>query len=394
MPESNALDIQIRRAREHFEKTFARSPELAAAAPGRVNLIGEHTDYNDGFVLPMAIERQALYLAARRDDNKVRLADTNLPDTVVEFELKPDLKPGEPSWTNYVRGPLALGLGKGLDPGGFDAVIDSTVPLGSGLSSSAALEVAAATLAEALSGDQIDPIEKALLCQQAEHEFAGVPCGIMDQFISAMGQEGAALLIDCRSHDTTAVPLTDPEVSILIVNSNVKHALTGGEYAERRAQCEQAARAMEVPALRDATMELLRDVFADEDQLAMRRARHVITENERTQQFADALEARDYPRAGQLMLESHTSLRDDFEVSCPELDTLVELAKKHVPTGEVFGSRMTGGGFGGCTVTLLRTDAVGPVSKAITRTYREATGIEPAAFASRPGPGARIIELD
>ncbi|HEX7009013.1 MAG TPA: galactokinase, partial [Phycisphaeraceae bacterium] len=350
---SPGIHDQLERAVASFRKMFGREPTCAAAAPGRVNLIGEHTDYNDGFVLPMAIERQTLIVAAPRADQEAHLVSTGVDSRAV-FPVSPDLQPGQPAWANYVRGVVHGCLTRGLSVSGFDALIDSTVPTGAGLSSSAALEVAAATLIEALTGQRLDPVDKALLCQQAEHTFAGMPCGIMDQFISALGQAGQALLIDCRSHQTRAVPMDDPALAVLIVDSKVKHELTGGEYAQRRAQCEAAARALEVSALRDATLEQLAQAYADEDQVEYRRARHVIRENQRTLDFADAAAARDWAKAGQLMFESHASLRDDFEVSCPELDLLVELAAARVDRGQVWGSRMTGGGFGGCTVSLVR----------------------------------------
>lgn len=392
MPDTH-LKQQVQRAHAAFIDTFGRPPTVAAAAPGRVNLIGEHTDYNDGFVLPMAIERQTLILADRRDDQHARLRSNELADETT-FDVSADLQPGSPPWANYVKGVAALSMEAGLNVPGFDALIDSTVPTGGGLSSSAALEVATATLLETLTNQHLDPVDKALLCQKAEHVYAKMPCGIMDQFISVMAQPGAALLIDCRSHKTRPVPLSDPTLAVLIINSNVKHELTGGEYAERRKQCEDAAQALGVKALRDATMADLADAYADEDQIAYRRARHVISENDRTLQAADALAAGDYAAAGQLMLASHRSLRDDFEVSIDELDLLVDLASHHIDVGEAFGSRMTGGGFGGCTVTLVRADAAQSVAKQIADQYQQHTGVAPTWFITRPAAGAHPIKLD
>ncbi|MFW6059705.1 MAG: galactokinase [Phycisphaeraceae bacterium] len=386
------IAAQHQRAAARFREIFGRSPRFAAAAPGRVNLIGEHTDYNDGFVLPMAIQRQTVIVADRAGDpspNEARVVSTNLPEEA-RFPVARDTPTGAPSWSNYMRGVVAACAQRGLDPGGFDAVIDSTVPTGGGLSSSAALEVATATLIEAMTGRALDGKEKALLCQWAEHEYAGMPCGIMDQFISAMAQTDHALLIDCRTHETEPVPLDDPDIAVLIVNSNVAHELVGGEYAERRRQCETAAKALNVAALRDATMVKLDAAKAKLDETTRRRARHVITENERTLDAAARLKQRHWPAAGELMHQSHVSLRDDFEVSCPELDLLVALAMEHHDAG-VFGSRMTGGGFGGCTVTLLRADAVERVTADITTRYEKETGITPSAFATRAAAGARII---
>ena len=388
---------QLRSTADTFAAVFGRPPTAAATAPGRVNLIGEHTDYNDGFVLPMAIERQTVIVAAPRDDRTVRLRSTAFNDEAV-FELSPDPLPGEPSWSNYFRGPIKLCLDAGLTlDHGFDAMVDSTVPTGGGLSSSASLEVATATLMEVLSGKTLDPVAKALLAQKAEHDYAGVPCGIMDQFISAMGKQGAALLIDCRTHETTDVPLADPSIEVLIINSNVKHELTGGEYAQRRAECEAAARMLGVQALRDATMKQLDAAIDDLSDTEYRRARHIIGENERTLDAAAALRRGDWPEAGSLMFASHDALRDDFQVSCEELDILVELAARACPEHEgrpaIIGSRMTGGGFGGCTVSLVHAEAAEAVTRFICDAYRGATGIEPTAFTTRPAAGARALEL-
>jgi galactokinase len=255
------------------------------------------------------------------------------------------------------------------------------------------LEVATATLLEAMTGRQLAPIDKALLCQQAEQAFAGMPCGIMDQFITAMGQAGSALLIDCRGRTMQAVPLDDPAVSVLIINSNVKHELVDGAYAERRRQCERAAEALGVSALRDATMPLLHETRDQLDPVTYRRARHVISENERTTAAAEAMQQRNWSGVGRLMGESHASLRDDFEVSCAELDTLVELAEAHATSGDLLGARMTGGGFGGCTVSLVKTDAATHLGQQIATDYEQRTGQSPSVFVTRPAAGARSVEL-
>lgn len=376
-----------------FEQKYGRKPAFAAAAPGRVNLIGEHTDYNDGFVLPMAIERHTVILAAPREDRVVQLATTAEALDDARFTLENKLEPGEPSWANYPKGVIAGFVARGANVGGFDALLASTVPSGGGLSSSASLEVSTATLLEQLTQHTLPPVDKALLAQQAEHDFAHVPCGIMDQFISAMGRAGHALLIDCRSYETRAVPLADPDVSVLIINSNVKHALVDGEYRRRREQCEKAAAVLGVKALRDATLATLDAKKNDMDETTFKRARHVITENDRTVAAADAMQAGQWNAMGRLMLESHASMAADYEITVKEIDLLVDLAKQHIPAGDVYGSRMTGGGFGGCTVTLVKTAAVDKVRNVILENYRTQTGIDAVAFATRPAAGADVIKL-
>jgi galactokinase len=239
---------------------------------------------------------------------------------------------------------------------------------------------------------KLDPVQKALLCQKAEHDYAGMPCGIMDQFISVMGKAGHLLLLDCRSRQTELVPMTNPQLAFLIVNTNVKHELTGGGYAKRREQCYEAARLLGVPMLRDATMPQLEAARNRMDPLVYRRARHVIGEIARTTQAAREIKAGNWPVVGQLMYASHASLRDDYEVSCPELDVVVELAQQIGPQGGVIGCRMTGGGFGGCAVALVEAARVESLMKQITEGYHKRTGIQPACFVSRPADGARVLE--
>lgn len=378
---------------EQFKTTYGRPACWVAAAPGRVNVIGEHTDYNDGFVFPMAIDRYTVIAAAPALDggNKIQLRSTagHEPATI---DLSKPLQPAaKGAWYNYPLGVLAGFVGRGAKPGGFDALIHSTVPLGGGLSSSAALEVSTATLLEAMTGAQLDPVEKALLCQKAEHEYAGMPCGIMDQFISVMGKKDHILLLDCRSRKTELVPMTDPSVELLITNTNVKHELTGGEYAKRRAQCEAAAKALGVSSLRDADAGMLERARGKMDPVAYRRARHVIGEIERTQHAAEGVRASNWPTVGQLMYASHASLRDDYEVSCRELDAVVEIALNLGLKGGVYGCRMTGGGFGGCTVALVQADKVAAISGHIASEYEKRTKIKPTLFVSRPAAGATLV---
>jgi galactokinase len=286
---------------------------------------------------------------------------------------------------------LSLCKNLGHDAGAVDLLIDSTVPLGGGLSSSASLEVATATFVEGLTGARLAPAEKALLCQKAEHQFAGVPCGIMDQFASVMAQADHLMLLDCRSHQVEMVPLAAGYVSVLVINSNVKHALSGGEYAERRSQCESAAKALGVATLREIASPQLDAAESRLDPVVYRRARHVVSEIERTERAAVAIRAGRWHEAGELMYASHASLWDDFEVSCPELDVLVELAQRIGESGGVIGSRMTGGGFGGCTVSLIRSDRVDEISKTIHDGYHQQTGIQADLFATRPAAGAMIL---
>jgi galactokinase len=374
-----------------FRRRFGRDAQWIVAAPGRVNLIGEHTDYNDGFVLPMAIERWTVLAASPSQQPRATVYSQALHSTVI-LELTQPAQRGQPAWANYVRGVLAGFQRLNVSIGGFDALMDSTVPLGSGLSSSAALEVATATLLEARTGHVLEPVDKALLCQRAEHEFAGVPCGIMDQFTSALARQNHLLLLDCRSHAVELVPMTDASIAVLIINTNVRHELASGEYGKRRAQCETAARVLGVPALRDATMPLLIAAQERLEPVVFRRARHVITEIERTLTAARAISASEWPMVGELMYASHASLRDDYEVSCPELDALVEIASSIGSAGGVIGCRMTGGGFGGCAVSLVRTDAIESVTRQLAEAYRARTHIDATTFVSHPADGARVLE--
>jgi galactokinase len=255
------------------------------------------------------------------------------------------------------------------------------------------LEVATATLLETICGRSLEPVHKALLCQKAEHTFAGVPCGIMDQFSSVLCRENSLMLLDCRSQEVELVPFADPNLSVVIANTNVKHELTGGEYAQRRRECEQAAQELGVPLLRDARLDQLQQARGRLAEVVHRRARHVIGEIERTRAAASALRAGEWRTVGDLMYASHVSLRDDYEVSCKELDLLVEVARSLGPEGGIIGSRMTGGGFGGCTVSLVRTNAVPHVTEQLRRCYHEQTSIEPTIFATRPAQGAMVLPV-
>ncbi len=392
LDENVSVEDQLDRVVGQFKAEFGRAPSHASAAPGRVNLIGEHTDYNGGYVLPMAIEKQTVMAASERDDRMVRVKSTAFEE-VAEFELSPDLSPGGATWANYLRGVAAGYMARGMTPCGFDCLIDSTVPSGGGLSSSASVEVAMATLIESLTGKHVDPVDKALICQKAEHDFANVPCGLMDQFIVTFAERDAALLIDCELRRVKPVPMKDPDVVILIINTNVPHALVSGEYARRRIQCETAARMLKVQSLRHATMEQLIEMKDRFDQELYRRARHVISENQRTLNFAEAAMAGNWELAGRLMIESHYSLRFDYEVSCRELDILVEMAAFQIECGNMIGSRMTGGGFGGCTVSLVRADKVNDVARELAEGYHQETWLEPSIYISRPAGSVRVLRV-
>ncbi len=379
-----------------FESRFSRPPSFVVAAPGRVNLIGEHIDYNDGFVLPMAIERYIVFAGAAREDQADQQAtfhSISLNETAT-LALDQPIEPQSNAWANYIAGVIAGFVERGTVVPSFDAVFESNVPLGGGLSSSAALEVATATLVESLTNQTLDPTEKALLCQHAEHRFAGVPCGIMDQFSSVFGKQDELMLLDCRSQEIQSVPFAGDDITVLITNSNVKHELAGGEYAKRRAQCDAALAKLGQSTWRDVTFD---DLESKDDELTAderRRARHVVGEIGRTIEAAGAFQDGDWVRVGDLMYASHDSLRDDYAVSCDELDVPVDIAREIGNAGGVLGSRMTGGGFGGCTVTLVKTENVDSVMKTLVSEYMEKTGIEPHCFASRPARAPTRFEAN
>ncbi|KAK2885175.1 galactokinase isoform X2 [Channa argus] len=363
--------------------------QVAVCAPGRVNLIGEHTDYNQGFVLPMALPLVTVVVGSETSGQNITIVTTTQDADEplrVDFSLSSDgsLSPGSPSWANYVKGVIHHYRAPPVP--GFRAVIASSVPLGGGLSSSASLEVAFYTFLQQIKPDDGDKVSKAVACQQAEHSHAGVPCGIMDQFVSVLGRERHALLIDCRSLEATPVPLADSGLVILITNSNVKHSLASSEYSVRRRQCEEAAYILGKASLRDATMKDLEAVKDKLDDVTYRRAHHVIEEINRTVQAAEALKRGAYKEFGKLMVESHNSLRDMYEVSCRELDELVSIAME---VEGVFGSRMTGGGFGGCTVTLLLAHAVDRIIFRIKERYSGT----PTFYVTTPSQGARVLSL-
>jgi galactokinase len=395
---SRDLENLLARVHDVYRQRFSGAPHWTVCAPGRVNLIGEHVDSNQGFVLPMAIERHTVIAAGPRSAAEsgaaatVRVYSVNLDD-LQEISLPARGAPRKDGWSAYVQGVLAGYEERSIDAGPLDLVVGSSVPLGGGLSSSAALEVAVATLVETVAGTSLDPLEKIRLCQWAEHTFAGVPCGIMDQFATTLAQANKLMLLDCRSLKTTVIPLDPPAPTVLIVNSNVRHELGTSQYAVRRQECERATAALGVESLRDVSFHDLTQTASHLDATVFRRARHVVSEIQRTCETAQAIQRREWQRAGEKMYESHASLRDDYEVSCQELDLLVDLARQLGMRGGVYGSRMTGGGFGGCTVSLVEPRAVPEVVAWLRDKYRDATGIEPAMFVTRPAAGARRIAV-
>lgn len=369
-----------------FQQRFGYAPTLQVQAPGRVNLIGEHTDYNDGFVLPCAIDYHTVIAAAARPDKRVQVVAVNMDGQQDVFDLTSPIVPHESYlWPNYVRGVVKYLLARGQRLGGMDMVIAGNVPTGAGLSSSASLEVAVGQAFKALYALPLSQLELALNGQQAENQFVGCNCGIMDQFISAQGEAGHALLIDCRSLQGRAVAMP-PGLDVLIVNSNVQRGLVDSAYNERRAQCEAAARHFGVKALRDVTLDDFAARGADLPAVTARRARHIITENQRTLDAAEALAQGDVTRLSSLMALSHASMRDDFEITVPPIDTLVALIHAHI--GARGGVRMTGGGFGGCVVALLPSALTAEVCALIEREYPAQTGLSPTCYVCQPTSGA------
>jgi galactokinase len=367
------IDNRVQKLIERFTQLFDASPRIFQA-PGRVNLIGEHTDYNDGFVMPAAIGFCTRVAVAPRQDCKLIVRSENFAEQI-EFNLDalPDKSSGH--WSDYVIGVAKTLSYAGSTLIGANLLIEGDVPQGAGLSSSASLEVAVGYALLDVAGEAIDLTKLALLCQKAENEFVGARCGIMDQFISSHGQDGHALLLDCRSLEHRLLPLGD-EARLVICNTMVRHSISGGEYNRRRAECEAAVRCFAahlpgVRALRDVTLSNLTTYGGDLPETIVRRCRHVITENARVLQAASALERRDLETFGILMRESHKSLREDFEVSCAELDLMVDLAGQ---APGVYGARMTGGGFGGCTINLVRKHCVAEFKAHVDEGYRRSTG--------------------
>jgi galactokinase len=371
------------RAERSFQEAFGGAPDLLVQAPGRVNLIGEHTDYNDGFVLPCAIELGTAVAARARSDATVETVASDYGGERDSIAMDGPIAHAG-GWRDYVRGVAAMLQDEGLERGA-DLAVSGDVPKGAGLSSSASLEVAVASTLARLGGLSIDPTRIAQLAQRAENEFVGCSCGIMDQLVSARAQADHALLIDCRSLECRAVPMP-AGLAVIVIHSGIERGLVDSAYNERREQCERAARHYGVPALRDLDEAALAAGGEGLDPLTFRRARHVVTENARTLAAADALATGDLERLGVLMAQSHASMRDDFEITVPAIDRLVEIAAEAI--GAEGGARMTGGGFGGCIVALAPEAAVERVRAAVARDYRAPNGKQAHFMVCSPSAGA------
>jgi galactokinase len=386
------MSVQARDLAVEFAHRFDRAPTVSRA-PGRVNLIGEHTDYNDGFVMPAALEFVTLTAASRRPDRRLRVYSMIMDETR-EFDL--DSAPDGPTgdWSDYVVGVALMLERSGFSLLGADLVVWSDVPIGAGLSSSAALEVSVAHALLTQNDAPFDPVTIAQICQRAENDFVGMRCGVMDQYIACCGVAGHALLIDCRSLASRHVAIA-PNLRLLIANSGVRHQHAGGEYNLRREACEEGVRLLSrylgpIKALRDVTPQQLEARRRKLPELIYRRCRHIVTENARVLEAERALEAGDFAACGRAMNASHVSMQKDFEITCPEVDMLVGLAQT---VEGVYGSRMTGGGFGGCTVSLVEASAVDKASQILTDGYRIGIGRDVELFVCAPSDGAGLIPI-
>ena len=382
---ASSLPSLLDTAAQACQRVYGRAPQWYTVAPGRVNLMGDHTDYNGGWVLPIAIDRYTVVVAAERQSNaQVRVYSLAL-DEGISLSLEDLDHPHPQQWARYVQGVIAEYQRMGVRCPGLDIVIASSVPAGGGLSSSAALELAIAHLLEAISGQQVHSHDRIRACVQAERQMAGVPCGIMDQTVVDLAEAGHAMALDCASQGATPIPLNLDNISLLVMHSGVSHALAEGAYAQRRLECDQAAEGLGVSTLREV-------VLGDIDRLASaslrKRVRHVVTENARVQQAVAAIQKKDWDGLGALMTDSHASLRDDYEVSCDELDRLVELA---CAERGVLGARMTGGGFGGCAVVLVDSAGLASVAASLQEGYSREIGYKSECFHVTASAGARAL---
>ena len=391
--ERGSIPGSARTVAERFLAVYGTSPSGLFRAPGRVNLIGEHTDYNDGFVMPVAIDFSCYSAIRSRSDRTLSVYSQQFQENI-EFNLDRLVGPPKKHWSDYVRGVAAVLRDEGYPLKGADLLIDGQVPIGSGLSSSASIEVSSALALTSLGGITVPLGTLARLCQRAENEYTGARCGIMDQFVSCFGRQDQALLLDCRSLETTYLALP-PNVRLVICNTMVRHELAAGEYNERRASCERSIEAIRkflpnIRALRDLTLEDLEKYGSLLSEIDFRRCRHVITENARVIDAKEALGHVDLARFGQLMYQSHNSLNHDYEVSCRELNLMVSLAR-NLPG--VYGARMTGGGFGGCTINLVEREVVPEFQTSVAREYEKLTDLSPQIFPSSAAGGAVALPL-
>ena len=391
MTKKQPLGERLTALKSDFGLTYDKQPELVIRAPGRVNLIGEHTDYNDGYVLPIAIDRSVLIAASMRTDRTVRLRAADF-DAQVSFSLDNIEYVEQQKWSNYQRGVAAVLQERGFRLPGVDLVFTSDVPIGSGLSSSAALEVAMAVTWQTLAGFELSRPDLALLCQRAENSFVGVNCGIMDQFISALGHENAALFIDCRTLEYKTVSLPE-RLALVVMDTAKQRGLADSAYNTRRAECEEGVRLLGnrlpgIKALRDVSVNAFERHAGELPANVHKRCRHVVGENQRVLDYIAALEQDDAGKVGALMNASHCSLRDDYEVSCAELDAIVEAAWA---APGVVGARMTGGGFGGCAVALVEQAHSDAFVARVAPAYEKTTGLKPNLYICQAKAGAGVV---
>jgi galactokinase len=380
--------------KSHFEQKFRQhynEKSRIFRAPGRVNLIGEHTDYNDGYVFPMAIDRYTTVAISPRSDQILNIWSENMQESMSRKLDATEGKKGH--WSDYVVGIARMMELEGLTIPGANIYIESDVPVGSGLSSSAAIEISSALAFLSLANGKMEKLKLAKLGQRAENQFVGMNCGIMDQFISLHGEENHALFLDCRSLDFRQVPLPSDQAKVVVCNTMVKHELGSSEYNKRRAECEEGVRLMQadypgIHALRDVSLSQFQQVEHKLPEIVRQRCRHVVSEDERVLASIQALQKNDLRRFGELMNASHESLKNDYQVSCRELDIMVEIARSLPGT---LGARMTGGGFGGCTVNLVEADSVEAFCGEIGRQYHKATGLDPKIYVAVPSRGAHEL---
>ncbi|MBN1584147.1 MAG: galactokinase [Anaerolineae bacterium] len=391
MSEKRPFDERLTTLKSDFYRTYDKQPELIVRAPGRVNLIGEHTDYNDGYVLPVAIDRSVLVAVSTRPDRTVRLRAADF-DAQVSFSLDNIEYVEQQKWSNYQRGVALILQERGFHLPGVDITFSSDVPIGSGLSSSAALEVSMAVMWQTLVGFELSRPDLALLCQRAENTFVGVNCGIMDQFISALGHENAALFIDCRTLEYQTVSIPD-KLDIIVMDTAKRRGLTDSAYNTRRAECEEGVRRLGthltgIKALRDVSVEAFNRYAGELPSNVRKRCRHVVGENQRVLDCITALEQDHTAEVGELMNASHNSLRDDYQVSCAELDAIVNAAWT---APGVVGARMTGAGFGGCAVALVEQAHTDTFVAQVGPAYEQETGLKPNLYVCQAQAGASLV---